>query len=94
MIATFPNVEKLLSVLVVDDITVHGPTRVYITDSQGLTISCIMDERSILENSPYSAVILGAIMVRQQQGFPRSVDIARDVIDRSASARPGRLKAR
>jgi hypothetical protein len=82
MTATVPNVEKLSSVLVVDDITFDRPTRVYMTDPQGLRISVLGEKRSILESFSYSTAILGATMVRQQQGFPRSVDIARDAIDR------------
>lgn len=82
MIATVPNVEKLSSVLVVDGITSHGPTRVYATDPQGLTISVLMCKQSILESCLDSAALFGATMVRQQQGFPRSADIARDAIDR------------
>jgi hypothetical protein len=53
-----------------------------VTDPQGLMISVLMDKRSLLESFLYSAALFGAIMVGQQQGFPRLVDIARDVIDR------------
>jgi hypothetical protein len=53
MIATVPSVEKLSSVLVIDDITSYGPTKVYAAESQGLTILVLMDKRSLLESVPY-----------------------------------------
>lgn len=54
-----PALAKLNAII--DNITSYGPTRVTVTDVHDLTISVLMDKRSIFETFPYRWV--GSVIV-------------------------------